>query len=1189
MTALLQPARRPERDASAPDRSEEPRRAPSDEENAAHTAYFRRRLGDIDEPIAPFGLLGLPSEGVATVLARLALRPTLALRLQALAAQCEVDIDSLFHLAWAMVLARLCGRDDVVFGTVLADRVLPLRLQVGDDAALTGLRLTHQHRAELLRHADAWPALAQGCGVLPAETPLFSAVLVGPDAASLNELNAEARAVFPCALTVDRVDGGFALSAALPAPLDPRRLCASVQHALAQLADVLTDAPHTPLSRIDVLPADERQRLLVDWNAVQVPHRLGGSVQALVEGPAHAAPHAPALIDGELHLSHAALHAQANRLAHHLRALGVGPDVRVGVCMQRSADLVIALLAVLKAGGAYLPLDPAYPAERLTYMLNDSVPAVVLTHPAVPQEVQALLRQAMDGRPVLDLQAEAAQWQACSPSSLAPKAVGLTPEHLAYVAYTSGSTGQPKGVANTIAGLANRLAWFVDSIASQAPEPPVTAMKTSICFVDSVTEMLQTLAAGGRLVVFDADTAKDTERFAQQVQQHGVTMLVVVPSLLTQLLDVDATTFASVRTLICSGERLAPELARAVRRAHPQARLFNFYGSSEVNGEATFHDCTGDDEGSTASASPIGRPIANLRVYLLDGRMRPVPVGVTGEMFVGGVGLARGYLGRPDLTAERFLDDPFVPGGRLYKTGDLARYRDDGVLEFAGRNDHQVKIRGFRVELGEVEAAIKQHPAVRQVVVMGREDVPGDVRLVAYVCATGLANNEVIDGLRQRLHDSLPDYMMPAHFMVLDSLPMTPSGKLDRKSLPAPAWGSELGAQGPRNELEAAVARVMGKVLNAEHVGVTDDFFLIGGHSMLAVRLVGLLNRELGLSLNLRSLFENPTVEKLALAIRPPPAAAGSAPRAWSAASSQPAEATELDVLSLIRAGQGGTPVFFVHDGFGETLAYRSLAYRLRAELPVYGLYPLAAQGVGMVHTRIPAMAAHYVERLRSVQPHGPYLLAGLCAGGVVAFEMARQLQQQGEAIGAVVLIDANDVAARKRIGRYALAQIRRHGLQFAQRAAWSQPWLSARAAAELAANIVRMAGHQLGSRLASALHNRRVARLQACLDKGELPPPSLRTLSVDQIYNFAELNHADPGSLNADVLLVRATHGNGDIGDEPFVNLYADPLLGWGGRVRGTVHAVDLPGGHYSVFQEPHVQALATSIQAHIDAALAR
>jgi amino acid adenylation domain-containing protein len=1149
----------------------------------SHEAYFRRRLGDIDEPTAPFGLLGTPGSGANLLTARHTLGPALAAELHALAARFQVDTHSLFHLAGALVLARLCARDEVVFGTALADRILPLRLTLAHDSARAGLRQTHMQRAELAQHADAEPALAQACSAVPAPTPLFSAALLCRNSSEVDAAHGHV----PCTLTVNGGGDGFELIARLPAPLDPRRLCTGFQYALEQLADVLANAPETPLARIDVLPADERRRLLVEWNAVQAPHRLGGSVQALVEGPAVDAPDAPALVDGDVRLSHSALHAQANRLAHHLRGLGVGPDVRVAVCMQRSADLVIALLAILKAGGAYVPLDPLYPAERLAYMLNDSVPAAVLTHPAVPEPVQALLRMAMDTRPVIDLHAEAAPWQACPSTPLYPKAVGVTPDHLAYVAYTSGSTGQPKGVANTIAGLANRLAWFVDAIASQAAEPLVTGMKTSICFVDSVTEMLQTLAAGGRLVVFDAETAKDTERFAQQVRQHGVTMLVVVPSLLTQLLDIDARAFASVRTLICSGERLAPELARAVRAAHPGARLFNFYGSSEVNGEATFHDCSGDADAAAdahgSAASPIGRPIANLRVYLLDHRMRPVPVGVIGEMFVGGVGLARGYLGRADLTAERFLDDPFVPGARIYKTGDLARYRDDGVLEFAGRNDHQVKIRGFRIELGEVEAAIRQHPGVQQVVVMGREDVPGDMRLVAYLTTEGSAGAELVDGVRYRLRENLPDYMMPSLFVRLDAMPMTPSGKLDRMSLPAPTLGSERGAQGPRNELEAAVARIVAEVLKADHIGVGDDFFLVGGHSLLAARLVGRLNRELGLRLNLRALFENPTVEKLARLIRLPRPEVGGSPSAAESA------ADTLDVLSLIRPGKGGTPVFFVHDGFGETLAYRSLAHLLSPDLPVYGVYPLAAHGVGMVHTRITEMAAHYIERVRSVQSQGPYLLAGLCAGGVVAFEMARQLEQKGQAIGAVVLIDANDVAARKRIGRYALGQVRRHGAELAQRASWSRPLASVRAGFDFAGEVMRMAGHQIGSRAVAAWHNRQARKLQAVLDKGEAPPPSLRKLSVDQIYNLAERNHADPGSLNADVLLVRATQGNGDIGDEPFVNLYSDPLLGWGRRVRGTVHAIDLPGGHYSVFQPPHVQALAACMQAHIDSALAR
>ena len=898
-----------------------------------------------------------------------------------------------------------------------------------------------------------------------------------------------------------------------------------------------------------------------------------GTVQALLEARADAAPDRVALIDGDTRLTHAALHTRANRLAHHLRALGVQPDTRVAVCMARSADLVVALLAIVKAGGAYVPLDPAYPAERLAYMLGDSAPALVLTHTRVSETVREQLAGVMAGRPVVDLNAASAPWLVCPHTAPDPTAVGLTPKHLAYVAYTSGSTGQPKGVANTIEGLANRLAWFADAIAR---EPPVTGMKTSICFVDSITEILQTLAAGGALVVFDDETAKDTRRFAEQVRRHRVSLLVVVPSLLTRLLDADPEAFASVNTLVCSGERLAPELARKVRTAHRAVRLLNFYGSSEVNGDATFHDCSADDDaplsesGTNGAGSPIGRPIANLRVYLLDAQRQPVPVGEAGEIFVGGIGLARGYLGRPDLTAERFLDDPFVPGSRVYKTGDLARWREDGILEFLGRNDHQVKIRGHRVELGEVETTLGAHPAVRQVVVAGREDVPGDTRLVAYL-STCVPGREILGGLRERLRSRLPEYMVPSHFVFLDELPLTPTGKVDRLSLPVPteaARSTDAPAVAPRDALEQSVWDLWRDILRVDRFGVFDDFFDIGGNSLLAVQLRARLEQAFAHTLPLNALLQQPTVAQLAAVLR--------------------GDAAATNSLVLIRPGSEATSVFFVHDGFGETLVYRKLAHRLRASWPVYGLCPKSAGGVGMVHTSIADMAAHYVAQVRVVQARGPYVLAGLCAGGVVAFEMARQLEQLGERMAALVLIDANDVAAARRIGRFALGELRRSSAELGRAVSLKDPLGSLRSVLAFAASFVALAAAQVQVRLAGAAGHRKARALRRCLSNGVEPPPALRALPVDQIYNLAEVEHRDPGTLKAGALLVYATQGNGDAGDEPFAHLYGDPLLGWGRRVHGRLERVDIGGGHYSMFQEPHVAALAATIQSHIEAGLA-
>jgi amino acid adenylation domain-containing protein len=1213
---------------------------------AGHEAFFRRLLSGIHEPTAPFGTQQASAD-VGVVGAQWALSADVVGRIQAQATRLGVAQANLFHAAWALALARLCDRDDVVFGVTdspavmergLPNRahgagsaVLPLRIDVGKSSARELVQDANHRWAELARHADASPDLLQRCTMLPTGVALFSTVLDvrvdepqgRPEGLQLVRVATPTRAHQAGWLTM-AVEGrgqGVVLLAQGTSNGVAQRSCAYLACALDQLLSALADERAVSLGSLDVMPGEERRRLLDEWNAADAPApasergsrsnvaeqrvqrrpietqstataRAAASmcnderaalgvlsgpaqetptlsataqgVQGLLEARAAAAPDAIALIEGGTLLSHAELHARANRLAHHLRTLGVGPDVRVAVCMERSADLVVALLAILKAGGAYVPLDPSYPVRRLAYFVADSAPSVLLTHPRVPAPVLAPLRECLGEGALVDLSDLMADaWHRGPSTPPDPKAVGLTSDHLAYVAYTSGSTGRPKGVANTIAGLANRLAWFADAL---LPEPPVTAMKTSIGFVDSLTEMLQTLVAGGRLVVFDSATAKDPRRFAQQVQQHGVSKLVVVPSLLMQLLEVDAEALASVRTLVCSGERLAPALARRVHAQLPGARLLNLYGSSEVNGDASFHDCSADPPGES-DASPIGRPIANTRICVLDRRGRLVPIGATGELFVGGAGLARGYLGRDDLTAERFIDDPFVCGARLYKTGDLARWRDDGVLEFLGRIDHQVKVRGFRVELGEIETAIATHPQVDKVVVVLREDVAGDPRLVAYLVTAATADGGLVDEVRQHLRRSLPDFMLPAHFVLLDALPLTPSGKLDRLSLPLPdravrTADAELVA--PRDELETSVWSLWRELLGGAPLGVLDNFFEVGGNSLLVVRLQTRLKQQFGRLVPLNALLQAPTVAGVADLLR------GPSPGGES--------------LLEIRPGHGGTPVFFVHDGFGETLVYRALAYLLSPEVPVYGLCPLAVEGKGWAHTRICEMAAHYVATLRAVRPHGPWVLAGLCSGGTIAFEMASQLQQQGAGECCVVLIDANEVSAQKRVGRFARAELRRHWGVLQDRVRVANSIAGARAWLCFAGRLIGLAGGPIRSRLSATRGRWRVKALQRCLDAGETPAPELQRLPFDVVCSVAESAHVAQGRLESEVLLVRATQGNGDAGDVPFAALFPDPLLGWANHVRGPLRTIDVPGGHYSMFQPPHVQALAGAIQSVID-----
>ncbi|WP_268879069.1 non-ribosomal peptide synthetase [Piscinibacter terrae] len=856
--------------------------------NEEHEAFFRAMLADVDEPTAPYGLTEVLAGGFEVSEAHAELDTALAKRLRDCARAAGVSLATVCHLAWAQVLSRLSDRDDVVFGTVLFGRMhggagsdratgmfintLPIRLRVGEVPVREAVQQAHELLTQLLRHEHAPLALAQRCSGVSAPAPLFSALLnyrhspmAAPGEAAnpsqlsgIEMLHMEERTNYPLCLNVDDLGAGVLLTAQTPPTLDPQRLCAYMRQALQGLAGALESTPHALLRDVDVLPAQERMQLLDEWSMGAVRESAEAFPHEMIQAQAARVPLHAAVVQDGCTLSYADLNTQANRLARHLRRLGVRRDSRVAMCVERSADMVVGLLATLKAGGAYVPLDPSHPVERLAHMIGDSAPALVLTHAAIGASAQTRLLEALEARSpgvvVVDLCADSGRWADEAGGDLGDDLVQMHAEDMAYVVYTSGSTGVPKGVVNTIAGLANRLTWFVDSVLQA---PPVTAFKTTIGFVDSVTETLQTLAAGGTLVVVDGPTAKDPLRLAADMQRSGVDTLVLVPSLLAAFMQLDGAPLDSLKTLVCSGERLPPALMHEVMARYPGLRLFNFYGSSEVNGEATAFDCR---EPVASEGSVIGRPIANMRVVLLDHAGRPVPAGAVGELYVGGPGLARGYLNRPDLTAERFIANPFADGpqDRLFKTGDLGRHRPDGSIEYLGRNDFQVKIRGQRVELGEIEQQLLRHGPVKEAVVLAREDEAGDQRLVAYLVA-----DEAIDvrALREHLARMLPDHMVPAAFVPLDALPMTASGKLDRRALPEPGGHAFVtrGYEPPVGEVEALLARIWADVLKIERVGRHDNFFELGGHSLLAMNATARM-RAAGLHAEMSAFFTAPTV-----------------------------------------------------------------------------------------------------------------------------------------------------------------------------------------------------------------------------------------------------------------------------------------------------------------------------------------
>jgi amino acid adenylation domain-containing protein len=853
--------------------------------DAEHEAFFGAMLGDVDEPTAPFGLLDVQGDGSQVEQARLTLPEALSARLRALAMRHGVSAASLFHLAWAQVLARCSGRDDVVFGTVLFGRMqggagidramgmfintLPVRIALGGRGAAQGLRETHAALSGLLRHEHASLVLAQRCSGLAPNTPVFSALLnyrhsrsesFGDSeiAEGMHYLGGRDLTNYPFSLYVDDLGGDFVLTAEIHASVSAERIAGFVQQALQGLAQALEQAPETPLLALDVLPAEERTRVIHGCNDTQREYAAPALLHEAFEQQAAAHPERIALeLDGA-QLSYRALNEQSNRLARHLRSLGVGPDDRVAICVERSLAMVVAILATLKAGGACVPLDPTYPHERLAQMLRDSAPVAFLGDGTALDRLQP---PTSCGRVRMDLPWVQAPWAGSRADNLGVE--GLTPSHLAYVIYTSGSTGVPKGVAMPHRGLVNLLAWQRE----QLPEPARTLQFAALGFDVAFQEIFSTLGSGGTLVLLHEALRQDLPALAEWLAEESIERLFlpyIALNSLSELWSQRGEPLAMLRDVITAGEqlRITPAIRRMFAR-HPQARLHNHYGPTETH-VVSAHTLSGPAE-EWPDLPPIGQPIGNSRIYVLDAHRRPVPVGVAGELYLGGVQVAHGYLAQPQLTEARFLPDPFDgrDGARMYKSGDLGRWRADGSIDYLGRNDDQVKLRGYRIELGEIEAQLARVDGVREATVIARED-----RLVAYLVGNSSSALDAAQ-LRAQLSRCLPDYMVPAAYVVLDALPLTPNGKLDRKALPAPegeAFGQRAYAE-PQGEIEQALAAIWSQLLGVERIGRDDDFFELGGHSLIAIRLLDQLRRR-GWSADIRSLFAHPKLAALAATVQ---------------------------------------------------------------------------------------------------------------------------------------------------------------------------------------------------------------------------------------------------------------------------------------------------------------------------------
>jgi amino acid adenylation domain-containing protein len=891
------------------------------------------------------------------------------------------------------------------------------------------------------------------------------------------------------------------------------------------LLEGIASTPEQRIADLPILTEGEKRQLVVDWDGTKTEFPKEKRIDELFAEQANRTPEAVAVVFGDRQLSYGQLDRRANQLARYLRKLGVGPDVPVGLCVERSLEMVVGMLGILKAGGAYVPVDPDYPKERLIAILEDTGTPVLITQ-------RSLLDRLPHGQQqVVCIDTD---WQTIGLESANKLNAVATGDHLAYVIYTSGSTGKPKGVAVCHRSV-NRLVLNTNYIEIK---PSDTLAQASTCSFDAATfEIWGALLNGARLVGVTTDTLLSPKAFSAQVEKQKINVMFLTTALFNQFAKEAADVFRNFHCLLFGGETADPGcVAKILQQGRPK-RLLNVYGPTETTTFATWHEVRNVPQ--DAKALPIGRPIANTSVFILDANLKPVPIGVVGELYIGGAGVARGYLKRLDLTTEKFIEDPYSdePGSRLYKTGDLARYLPDGNIEFVGRIDHQVKIRGYRIELGEVEAVLGWHPCVRQVVVVVQEDEAKGKRLVAYL-VTDKEAGVTPQQMREFLREQLPDYMVPSAFVFLDTLPLTSNGKVDRRALPVP---DDIRPDlkeifvGPRTPAEKKIAEIWAEVLKLKQVGIHDNFFDHGGHSLLAVRVMSEIDKAFGKHLRLSALFQAPTVEKLAALLR------------------HGGEGPNWKWLVPFQTVGFKLPFFLCH-------ASGELGRKIDCGHAIYGVRPHGLDGKAVPLT-VEEMASDYISEIRILQPAGPYLIGGYSFGGLLAFEVARQLQEHGQEVALLALLDPTSPRSG-RFGSHLISSFSQEADTPVGNKSTSLGSLGMRGmAAYLRAGVEW--------RFQAVKTRAKILACQALLAVGRRVPEEQRLFYRLEMYGQAARRYIAAGAYSGLAVLLRtgkvAENGSFD----------------WSGLISGELEVYEMPGSHLEAIQGRYLNDWAGRLRA--------